>query len=260
MRKTSKVIAAGLILGLGAVPAAGASDGDGWNYEVTPYMLFAGMDGTVGVRGYTTDFDVSFSDIWDDLDIGFMGLFTAQKGPWTFGLEGVYMKLNSKGSTSVSGPGGIVEGEGKLDVTTAMYVYQGSVGYRVLDGKTKVDGIGGIRYTKLSTDMKVKIVFDDPPFDDITGGVKGSESWFDAVAGVRVTHPVSDKVTLVGYADIGGGGSDLTYQVMGGLNWEFSEGYSAKVGYRYLSWDYEDGGTVWDASASGPYLGVGIRF
>jgi hypothetical protein len=35
---------------------------------------------------------------------------------------------------------------------------------------------------------------------------------------------------------------------------------STKAGYRYLSWDYEDNGIVWGMVASGPYLGLGIRF
>ena len=247
-------------LGLGVVQPVSASESDKWQYEVTPYMLFAGMDGKAGVRGYTADIDMSFSDIWDNLDMGFMGLFTARKGPWLFGLEGVYMKLESDGSSSFTGPGGIISGDGKLDVTASLYVYQGSVGYRLLDGETKVDAIGALRYTRLEADMDVKVAFDNPPFDDVSAGVSGSDSWVDAVAGLWVSHPVSDTVALVGYADVGGGGSDLTYQLIAGVNWEYSSGWTAKLGYRYLSWDYEDGGTVWDVSASGPYLGVGFRF
>jgi hypothetical protein len=32
-------------------------------------------------------------DIWDNLDAGFMGIFTVQKGPWSLAVEGVYMIL-----------------------------------------------------------------------------------------------------------------------------------------------------------------------
>ena len=93
-----------------------------------------------------------------------------------------------------------------------------------------------------------------------TRSVSGDESWTDAVVGVRVLHPVADHVTLMGDADVGGGGSDLTYQFMGGVNWEFKKDFTAKVGYRYLNWDYENDGSVWDMTASGPYLRLGIRF
>ena len=67
-------------------------------------------------------------------------------------------------------------------------------------------------------------------------------------------------MTLMGYIDIGAGGSNLTYQVMAGANWEFAKGYNLKLGYRHLYWDYEKSGAVWDVKTSGPYLGLGIQF
>jgi hypothetical protein len=233
-------------LGLSLGQSAFAAEADGWQYEVTPYLLAAAMDGTVGVKGATVPVDASFSDIWDNLDAGFMGVFTAQKGPWSFAVEGVYMKLGDE----VAGPAlGIVS----ASVTNSMYIAQGTVGYRVLDTKAKVDLLGALRWTKLDVNMDIV-----GPLT--TRSVGGDESWTDAVVGVRGLYPVADQVTLMGYADVGGGGSDLTYQFMGGVNWEFKKDFTAKAGYRYLSWDYENDGTVWDMSASGPYLGLGIKF
>jgi opacity protein-like surface antigen len=51
-------------------------------------------------------------------------------------------------------------------------------------------------------------------------------------------------VSLVGYADIGGfgAGSDLTYQLLVGVNWQFAKSATAKAGYRYLYQDYEHDG------------------
>ncbi|MGF1759870.1 hypothetical protein L4D76_18420 [Photobacterium sagamiensis] len=254
------IITTTLLVGGGFSQASVANDTDQWHYEVTPYLLAAGMEGTVGVKDHTADVDASFSDIVDNLNMGFMGIFTAKKGPWTFALEGVYMKLDDSGASSVTGPGGFVSRKGELDVTNSMYIAQGTVGYRLVDGKTKLNGHGGLRYTKLEVDMDIVIQFDEPqPFGG-AASEEGSENWVDAVVGLHVMHPVSDMVTLTGYVDIGGGGSDLTYQVMAGVNWEFHKGYTAKLGYRYLYWDYEDDGFVWDMAAKGPYLGLGIRF
>ncbi len=258
MRKPITPILPLVLLGLVASqPAAAASET--WQYEVTPYLLAAGMEGTIGVQGYTAPLDISFSDIAENLDAGFMGMFTAQRGPWTLGMEGVYMKLSGGKSGTVTGPGGVVQVGGQLDIDNSMYIVQGSVGYRVLDDKTKVDLIGAVRWTKLDVDVSVVITFPGPVFDG-AASAGGAEDWVDGVVGVRVLHPIADKVALLGYADVGGGGSDLTYQFMGGVNWEFKKDFTAKVGYRYLSWDYENGGTVWDVAASGPYLGLGIRF
>jgi len=40
-----------------------AADTVPWQFEVTPYFLAAGLDGTVGVRGADADLDVSFNEI-----------------------------------------------------------------------------------------------------------------------------------------------------------------------------------------------------
>ena len=246
-------------LGLGQ--SGFAAQSDAWQFEVTPYLLAAGLNGTAGIRGVEAELDMSFNDIVENLDAGFMGFITAQKGPWTFEVEGVYMKLDSEGAKSVSGPFGNVSVNGALELTSEMTIYQGSAGYRVLDDATKVDLVGAVRYTKLATDTVVRIA--TVPAIVFPGGAtsaKGSDSWVDAVVGARVLHPVSGNVALLGYADVGGGGSDLTYQLIGGVNWTFSKGFTAKFGYRYIYWDYADGGNVWDMAASGPYLSLGIRF
>lgn len=259
---TNKLFAIPLVLvGCVASQMASSAQGDDWQYEVTPYLFAAGMDGKIGIRGVTSDVDASFGDITDNLDQGFMGLFTASKGPWTYGLEGVYMKLSDEGSESVTGPFGDVEVDSALKVSSKMYIYQGSVAYRVLDETTAVDLVGAARYTKLETDASVAIT--TTPGIVFPGGASsasGSESWTDVVVGVNALHPLNKQWSLLGYADVGGGGSDLTYQFMLGANWEFARDFNAKVGYRQLYWDYENEGTVWDITASGPYLGLGIRF
>lgn len=244
----------------GFAPISHAAD-DGWHFEVTPYLFAAGLDGSVGLRGVTANVDASFSDLLDNLDQGFMALFTARRGPWTLGLEGVYMKIEDEATQSVTGPFGQVTASGALNVTSSLYVYQGSVGYRVLDDAVKVDLIGAVRHTRLDLDLKVqRITNPGIVFPGGTTTADGSENWTDVVAGVSAMAPLNDHWSLVGYADIGAGGSDLTYQVIAGANWAFSDTFAAKFGYRVLAWDYEDDGTVWDIKASGPYLGLGIRF
>ena len=244
------------------VPPAISSDTNAWQFEITPYLFAAGLKGRAGVRGVTTDVDMSFNDIWGNLDSAFMGLFTAQNGRWSYGLEGVYFKISDEGSKSVTGPFGIVTVDGALDLTTSINVYQGSVGYRVFDDTTLVDLIGAVRYTQVKTDMNV-VLTTTPPISFPPGGTfsaAGSEDWTDAVIGIRALHPVSKNVSLLGYADIGAGGSDMSYQMIVGANWEFVQDFTAKAGYRILDWDYENDGTVWDMQASGMYFGVGFKF
>ena len=265
------VRAAAILLGLAlaltgpaslAAEGAASGDGDAWEFEITPYLLAAGLDGRAGLRGVSTDIDMSSSEVLDNLDSAFMALFTARKGRWSYGLESVYFKMSDEGSRSVSGPFGKVTVDGALELTTSMNVYQGSIGYRVSDQSTLVDLIGAVRYTQVDVDMSVElstvpgIVF--PPNSSLDAD--GSESWTDVVIGVRVLHPVSDNVSLLGYADVGAGDSDQTYQLIAGVNWEFAKDLTAKAGYRIIDWDYENDGTVWDMQASGGYLGLGFKF
>jgi opacity protein-like surface antigen len=250
-----------LLCGLGGAVQSAAAEQNGWNFEVTPYLFASGLNGTAGARGIQADVDASFSDIWDNLDIGLMGLFLAQKGPWSLTLDGVYFKVADQASKTVTGPFGQVSVKGALDVSASVTVLQPSLWYRVLDDRTTVDLGGGLRYTRLGLDLDVKIST-DPGIVFPGGGVSfsGSDNWIDAVVGASVIHPISDRWSLMGYADLGGGGSSLTYQVLAGANWTLDDRLTAKAGYRYVYWDYEDDGVVWDISASGPYLGLGIAF
>jgi hypothetical protein len=222
----------------------------------------AGLDGEVGLRGVTADVDMSFSDIWDTLDAAFMGVLTAQKGPWTFGFDAVYFKISDQPAKSVTGPFGRVSINGALEVETAITIYQASAAYRLLDDKTQLDLVGGLRYTRLEAEADVVIAGSGIVFPGlgVARSADGSESWTDVVVGMKAQHPVSENVDLLGYFDVGAGGSDLSYQIVAGVNWEFKEDYTAKIGYRIMDWDYEDNGTVWDMQSSGPYLGLGIRF
>ncbi|MGB8712509.1 MAG: hypothetical protein WCD50_05215 [Onishia taeanensis] len=249
------------LLACSASPVAFSAGSAGWQYEVTPYLFGAGLDGKVGVRGVTSDVDASFNDIWNNLDQAFMGLITAKKGPWTYSLDAIYVKLSDEGAKSVTGPFGRVDIDGALKASSKVYIYQGSIAYRVLDDTTAVDLLGGLRYTKLDADASVEIT--TTPGIVFPGGSRsasGSDSWTDAVVGVRALHPLNTQWSLLGYGDIGGGGSDLTYQFMLGANWEFAKDFTAKVGYRQLYWDYKNDGTEWDMTMAGPYLGLGIRF
>ena len=242
--------------------SANSSNAEHWQFEITPYLLAAGLKGQAGVQGVTADVDMAFSDIWDNLDSAFMGIFTAQKGPWSYGFEGVYFKITDEGAKSVTGDFGDLTVDGALRLSTSFHVYQGSIGYRLLDDRTLLDLIGAVRYTQVKADMNIAITTTIPgivfPGGALSAG--GSEEWVDGVLGVRALHPVSDNVSLLGYADIGEGGSDLSYQLIAGVNWEFTKDFIAKAGYRVLAWDYENDGTVWDMQASGMYLGVGFRF
>ena len=45
-------------------------DSDRWQWSITPYFWFSGIDGDVRVRDTKVEVDVGFDEIWDALDFG----------------------------------------------------------------------------------------------------------------------------------------------------------------------------------------------
>ena len=88
------------------------------------------------------------------------------------------------------------------------------------------------------------------------------ETWVDPILGMRVAFAATDKVNVNGYFDVGGFGvgSDITYQFLSTVSYEFTDSISAAVGYRYLKVDYEDDGYVLNAEYQGPIIGLVVRF
>jgi opacity protein-like surface antigen len=138
-------------------------------------------------------------------------------------------------------------------------VLAAAASYRAVEGRSPVDVIAGLRYVKIEASADI-----NGSFFAQTGTVSrsGDKDWVDPYIGARILHPVSDCWTLVGYADIGGFGvgSDFTWQAVAGVNYDFSKSVSGKLGYRYLTVDYDKNGFLYDMDSYGAYLGVGIRF
>jgi opacity protein-like surface antigen len=244
-----------------AAQTEAGKDADKWQFEITPYLFAAGMNGKTGIGSVTSNVEMSFDDIRKNLDQGFMALFEARKGPWIYALEGVYFKLKNEGAKSWQGPNGNT-GTGSLEATMTEQLYQFTAGYRVMDERTKVDVLGVARYTQLDTGLNLVVTTGSPLLPDGSYSISGTENWWDPVIGVRVQQPLADAWTLVGYADYGGFGvgSDRTYQLLAGVTWQFSKSVSAKAGYRYLYQDYQNGSFIWDMKSSGYYLGAGFKF
>ena len=260
------VLGAAIVAALGATPTvaqaqASASSGGSWTFELTPYLWSAGMSGEVGAGALPTmNVDMSFSDILDNLDAGLMGAFEARNGRWGLLFDAIYMKLAHSATASRTGPGPIgstATASAELEMTQT--VFAAAVAYRAIEGRTPLDVIGGARYAKLTVDAQI-----DGSFYAQTGSVAASseKSWVDPYIGVRVQHPIAERWTLVGYADVGGFGigSDFTWQALAGVNYEFSKSIAGKFGYRYLYVDYDKDGFRYDMGNSGLYLGAGIRF
>lgn len=247
-----------LLLGFNAHVAAQT---DAWQYEVTPYLWTAAMKGDVqGGPLPRINVDMSFSDIWDSLDFGAMGSFEARKGRWGVFFDAIYMKVSSSATAQRTGSGPVgaaltATANAKMEQT----LLSGAATYRAVEGVSPVDVFGGLRYVELDVDAGI-----DGSLFALSGTVarSASKDWVDPYVGVRVHHPFANRWTLVAYGDIGGFGvgSDFTWQMAAGANYDFSKTISGKLGYRIIDVDYDKDGFLYDMKNSGLYAGVGIRF
>lgn len=219
-----------------------------WKHELAPYVWGSGMSGKTGIGPVTADVDVSFGDILDNLELGFMGAYRASRDRFSITVDGIYMGLGSHGR----GPAGFVNADVDLD-QSALEV---DVGYEVLERLTV---FGGLRYNDISVNIDTS-----GPLG--TRSADADKDWIDPVIGAHYLIPFADTWSLNLRGDIGGFGvgSDFAWQGAVTLRWQASERIGVLGAYRYIDMDYEDDdGNLdfkYDMSLSGPALGVVFTF
>jgi hypothetical protein len=99
--------------------------------------------------------------------------------------------------------------------------------------------------------------------------VSDSASVIDPMVGGRITYHITETVALWFRGDVAGFGisdnqSQLTYNLIGGLEWRFVPSASALVGWRYMNIDIEKGSGARTFNAgvemNGPFLGLDLHF
>ena len=236
------------------------SNCDEWEFIVTPYLLAAGMEGDATVKGIEASVDLSFGDIWDNLDFGAMVNFEARKGKWGFFLDPTYMKLSTDADV----------GPFDAEVDTKMVLVEFGALYRIIErpignesGRTfSLDLLGGARYTDLKGEIDVEGPLGiNPSFD-------GSQDWIDPIVGGRIQVDLTEKLAFKVRGDIGGfdlgDSSDFAWNLLAGLGYQMSERTTLWLGYRILAVDYDDGSGSdlfeYDVELSGPVAGLAVRF
>ncbi len=219
-------------------PAARAQD---WNYDLYVYFLGAAMDGNVGIGPVDGEIDVSFSDILDNLELGFMGSFRAQKDDWAVMVDAIFMGLGASNE--------------RVDVDIDQVVLELDAAYRLTE---VLEVLFGARYVDIDTDIEGR--------GPLRVRASAGDKWVDPVVGLRLEAPMGDKWTFVGRLDVGGFGvgSDFSFQGALHLGYRLGERSHLTLGFRYLDIDYEDGDGLdrfkYDVATSGPQVGVAFRF
>lgn len=226
---------------------------DEWSFIVAPYIWAAGLEGTAATLPPlpAIEVDASFQDILKNLDMGAM-----------VALELRYLKVAGYADivyTSISGGGATPQGIFFDDVEVESEVFIGTFGgaYRVFEGEQGfLDLLAGVRVWSVDTMLK------------LNGGlladreIQDNENWIDPVVGIKGRYLLGGGAFLQWLGHVGGTSlsSDSTWDVFGGLGYEFNDTVSAVAGYRHLEVNYEHDGFEFDVEMSGPVIGAVIRF
>jgi hypothetical protein len=229
-----------------------ATSAGGWAFVVTPYIWAAGLEGDIGViPGLpVAAVDAGFDDIIENAEFAFMLAAEARRGRFAIVTDLTYLSLSIDDAT----PGPLFGGA-SVDSTTFFATTAGM--YRVVENERLSLELGaGARIWYVDNELRLSA-------GALPGRrVQDDETWVDPLIGLRGAVALGRGFKLAGAADIGGFGvsSDLTWQVIGTVDYQFNERFSARVGYRHLEVDYENNGFVWDVRMSGPIIGGTIRF
>ena len=225
------------ILAFGSVQAEESSADNDWQLSAAVYLWGAGIGGHTASG---SEVDVSFKDLFNNLNAGFMGSFEARKDKWLVLTDLVYLDVsadkNAKATVPVGpgiGPGPVpVEIKTEVDVSLKGAVFQLAGGYSLIsDGPLKLDLLAGARFLDLDSDISV-----DLSALERNRKIKASESGnvWDGIVGVKGMYALNQRWSLPYYADIGTGESDFTWQVAAGVAYHAAKWVDVAFVYRHL--------------------------
>ena len=234
-------------------PTATASATGEWHFTVTPYLWFPGVHGTVGAFNRDVGVHASAWDLLSHLRFGLMGTAEARRGPIVLPLDIFWVRLRDDNANPFPNLNART-----ADFKAGLFILTPKVGLRLVnEQKIKLDVLAGLRYWHFTQRVK----FDPSP---LGLDFSRSQDLVDPVVGTRIETALSKKFVLNLAGDVGGWGtgSTLEYQLVGLLGYRIKENWTLQAGYRYLSLDYERGGSrpaIFDVAMSGVAIGVSIN-
>jgi len=242
MKRTLLLLALVAMVGL---PAARVTAAEGWSFEVIPYAWMVGIDADVTVGGRTANADVGFDDILDNFDGGAEIAGIARYQRWVLIGQFDYLGIDSDSGDDASDV---------VRVEMDSFIWSAAAGYQ-FDGfveDSTIDVLVGARGISFDTTLSLKV--------GATGDRSETVDAYDAIIMVRPAFRLSEKWRFDIPLAIGGGDSDLVYELQPEFQYAFNEQWSGCFGYRYLHYDVEDDKGKFDGSFSGAILGVSVSW
>jgi opacity protein-like surface antigen len=213
------------------------------------YLWMTGLKGNIGVKNYAVPVNASFADVFDNLNLGYMGAIDLRKRRLGLLTDVVYSKLTTQETAT---PFGLLYSNARSR-SKSLIVDPEFYGRVIETNKYSVDAFAGVRVWRLDNGLDLRAGLLPALSLDQT------ESWADPVLGgrFRANLPKNFFATFKGDAGIG---PNETWQIYSGGGKEFRKKYDLILAYRRLDVHYRSGGFLFDTSMSGLLLGMTVRF
>jgi opacity protein-like surface antigen len=245
----------------------------------------AGISGDTGVKGVVASSDVSFGELFRHLThVPIVLSADIRYQRWEIFGDGQYLEVGD----SVTLPG-LLFTTANLHLKSALA--EGFVGYRLINcDKAALSVFAGARYTYTGGHLSI---FDNGDarlviLRQLLGIPKkldfsDSIDWVDPVIGARGRIKLWKAISLYAEGDVGGfdansgsafelhrlgrtivrdsvDSSDWSYQVQGGFECQLTRRLWTQAGWRYLKYDYKQGGFTNKTALNGPFIQGGVNF
>jgi opacity protein-like surface antigen len=252
---TTLRIAAALAAALaGTLAAATPAAAEDWEFIVTPYFMLPTSDGEFAAGRFETQVSKSPSDLFSNLNWGFMGAVEANNGVWGFNLDVNYLNVDATNDNvrrfSVNGHQSAYTATILRRIHENAWIYAGA---RLTDMGVKLD---------CNTNCQVPL----PGGTTLADSRSRGKSWVEGLIGFRAELPFNDKLDLTFIADAGGfgEGSDISINAWPQLGYKLGRAGKLMAGYRIIYIKHESGeGSsrfVYDVATYGPTIGFEFRF
>ena len=242
---------------------------DGWNWRATVYAWLPTIEGTTQFpSGEEGSIEIGVDDLLDNLDFTFMGALQVDRGRWGFFTDVLYLDEGIRNSAyrEVSiGPGelpGNVSLDVNMDVKSWVWTLGGT--YSLLASPhNRVDLLIGARMVDMDQELDWTLngSIGELPLPGRSGSAAVAETLWDAIVGLKghARFGAEGRWVVPYHLDVGAGDSDLTWQAMAGLGYQFSWG-AVVFNYRYLDYDPGSGSPITDLNFSGPMIGASFTW
>ncbi len=221
---------------------------DTLSWALTPYLWAPHTTIDLTLGNSNIGGEVSFSDILDTIDAGFMGHLEGGKGQWSVFSDLTYVDASDTSERTLIR---IASQNTQTFLDLALAWHPGGI-------HEPLSIFGGLRYTAAETRFDFVSVPNDTPL-----GSRSSDSdFYDALLGLRYRFDLSERWSLQTRGDVSFGDTEGT--LLARASFAYTVGKQRQnrilIGYQYKQLEFKDSGVTTEIRLQGPTAGFSFRF